>query len=200
MAARRGRRCDGEAALAEPEQSTFEQEALGLLDAVYKFARWLTRGEADARDLVQETYLLALQARHRFQPGTNLRAWLFRIARNRFLDGYQRRQREPLWDDELLGVRAAPGVTESLLGDRDLGRLQGLVRGDIARALDSLPEVYRSAIVLADVEGMTWEETAEVLGVPVGTIQSRVFRGRRALRLLLKDYAPPRAGGTRGPS
>ncbi len=174
------------------DRPAFEREILRLLDQLYSFARWLAREDDAARDLVQDTVVQALQAREGFEAGTNLRAWLFRIARNRFLDLRARRQREPLgeiMDPSQDGARDASGA-EALLGDRELARLQGLVRGDITRALETLPEVYRMAILLTDVEGWTWAEAAEMLGVPVGTVQSRVFRGRRALRLLLKDYAP----------
>ena len=168
----------------------FEQDLLGFLDPLYRFARWLTGNDTEARDLVQDTFVLALRSREQFAAGTNLRAWLFRIARNRFLDLRQRRRRERLAgsDTQDPGEQADP--TAAFFGDHELGRIQGLVRGDIGRALAALPEAYRTAIVLADVEGWTWEEVAAILGVPIGTVQSRVFRGRRALRALLKDYAP----------
>lgn len=168
----------------------FEQEALGLLDPLYRFSRWLTGSDADARDLSQDTLLLALRSRGQYTPGTNLRAWLFRIARNRYLDLRHRQRREQVAgsDTPEPGDKADDAVP--FFGDQELGRIQGLVRGDITRALAALPEPYRTAVVLADVEGWTWEEVAVILAVPIGTVQSRVFRGRRALRTLLKDYAP----------
>lgn len=172
------------------DREAFEREALGLLDPLYRFALWLTRNEADARDLVQDTFLLGFRAREQFQPGTNLRAWLFRIARNRFVDTLARKRREPSVEDVTPGNAVEAEGPEAFFGDRELARLQLLVRGDIGRALEALPEPFRSAVVLADVEGWTWEEVAGTLGVPIGTVQSRVFRGRRALRALLKDYAP----------
>jgi RNA polymerase sigma-70 factor, ECF subfamily len=168
----------------------FEQEVLGLLDPLYRFARWLTESEADARDLVQDTILLALRSRAQFALGTNLRAWLFRIARNRYLDVRHRRRRERVAGPDVAEPSEHADDPAPFFGDQELGRIQGLVRGDITRALAALPEPYRTAIVLADVEGWTWEEVAAILGVPIGTVQSRVFRGRRALRTLLKDYAP----------
>ena len=170
--------------------SDFERETLGLLDPLYRFARWLAGTDADARDLAQDTLVLALRSREQFTPGTNLRAWLFRIARNRYLDLRHRQRREQVVgpDAPEPGDRADDPAT--FFGDQELGRIQGLVRGDITRALAALPEAYRTAIVLADIEGWTWEEVAGILGVPIGTVQSRVFRGRRALRMLLKDYAP----------
>lgn len=168
----------------------FEQEALGLLGPLYRFARWLTGSDADARDLAQDTLLLALRAREQFTPGTNLRAWLFRIARNRHLDLRIRQRREQVAGPDAPEPGDQVDDPAPFFGDQELGRIQGLVRGDITRALAALPEPYRTAIVLADIEGWTWEEVAVILGVPMGTVQSRVFRGRRALRVLLSDYAP----------
>ena len=168
----------------------FEQETLGLLDPLYRFARWLTGSDSDARDLAQDTLLLALRSREQFTPGTNLRAWLFRIARNRYLDLRHRQRREQVAGPDVLEPGDRADDPAPFFGDQELGRVQGLVRGDITRALAALPEPYRTAIVLADIEGWTWEEVAAILGVPIGTVQSRVFRGRRALRTLLKDYAP----------
>ena len=139
---------------------------------------------------MQDTFLLALRACDQFRAGTNLRAWLFRIARNRFVDTLARKRREPSLEDLAPGDPVEAEEPEPFFGDRELARLQLLVRGDIGRALEALPEPYRSAVVLADVEGWTWEEVAGTLGVPIGTVQSRVFRGRRALRTLLQDYAP----------
>jgi RNA polymerase sigma-70 factor, ECF subfamily len=168
----------------------FEQEALGLLGPLYRFARWLAGSDADARDLAQDTLLLALRSREQFTPGTNLRAWLFRIARNRYLDLRLRQRREQVAGADVPEPGEQADDSAPFFGDQELGRVQGLVRGDITRALAALPEPYRTAIVLADVEGWTWEEVAAILAVPIGTVQSRVFRGRRALRVLLKDYAP----------
>jgi RNA polymerase sigma-70 factor (ECF subfamily) len=168
----------------------FEQEALGLLGPLYRFARWLAGSDADARDLAQDTLLLALRSREQFTPGTNLRAWLFRIARNRYLDLRLRQRREQVVGLDVPEPGDQADDPAPFFGDQELGRVQSLVRGDITRALAALPEPYRTAIVLADVEGWTWEEVAAILAVPIGTVQSRVFRGRRALRVLLKDYAP----------
>jgi RNA polymerase sigma-70 factor (ECF subfamily) len=168
----------------------FEQETLGLLDPLYRFARWLTGSDPDARDLAQDTLVLALRSREQFTPGTNLRAWLFRIARNRYLDLRHRQRREQVAGPDVPEPSDRADDPAPFFGDQELGRVQGLVRGDISRALAALPEPYRTAIVLADIGGWTWEEVAAILGVPIGTVQSRVFRGRRALRTLLKDYAP----------
>lgn len=169
------------------DRSAFDAALLTYLDSLYHFARWLTGSETEAKDLVQDTYLRALRAHGQFQPETNLRAWLFRLMRNRFIDEYWRREREPLLDDPL-EAEEAPGATNSPGGGPAPD--QSVVREDLNRALRALPEGYRTAVLLVDVEGWTLEEAARALDVPVGTVQSRVFRGRRALRALLRDYTP----------
>lgn len=168
-------------------RSAFDAALLAHLDSLYNFARWLTGSETEAKDLVQDTYLRALRAHGQFQPETNLRAWLFRIMRNRFIDEYWRQDREPLLADPL-EAEEPPGLGGPPPGDR--GPDQSVVREDLNRALGALPEAYRTAVLLIDVEGWTLEEAARALDVPVGTVQSRVFRGRRALRALLRDYTP----------
>jgi len=167
------------------------EEALAALDGTYRLAIWLGAKEADARDLVQETYLRALQAREPFHQGRSMRAWLARILRNLYIDRRRREGRE---------VPAAMGAEESslldeaqetpLFGDAELGMLASLVRGDIERALDALPENHRMVVLLCDVEQWRWEEAASALQLPVGTVKSRLFRARRVLRELLSDYAP----------
>lgn len=169
------------------DRSAFDAALLTHLDSLYHFARWLTGSETEAKDLVQDTYLRALRAHGQFQPETNLRAWLFRIMRNRFIDEYWRRDREPPLADPLEDAKA-PSLGSSPPGGR--GPDQSVVREDLNRALRALPEGYRTAVLLVDVEGWTMEEAARALDVPVGTVQSRVFRGRRALRALLRDYTP----------
>jgi len=172
--------------MSSEDRSAFDAALLTHLDSLYHFARWLTGSETEAKDLVQDTYLRALRAHGQFQPETNLRAWLFRIMRNRFIDEYWRRDREPPLADPLEDAKAPGGSSPP--GGR--GPDQSVVREDLNRALRALPEGYRTAVLLVDVEGWTLEETARALDVPVGTVQSRVFRGRRALRALLRDYTP----------
>lgn len=173
----------------------YEKQALAVLDSIYRLALWLAPREADARDLVQETYLRALEARETFRPGASMRAWLGRILRNRFIDLSRRNPREATFQ-ESAGESEAPEVAEGepgLFGDAELGRLASLVRGDIGRALQSLPEHHRTVVLLCDVEQWRWEEAADVLQVPIGTVQSRLFRARRTLRDLLSEYAPKEA-------
>jgi RNA polymerase sigma-70 factor (ECF subfamily) len=180
----------------ELDRMAYEKEALAMLDSTYRLALWLTPREADARDLVQETYLRALEARDTFRPGASMRAWLARILRNRFIDRLRRTGREVAWPDsaeESSALAPANDGHAGLFGDAELGGLLSLVRGDISRALQTLPEDHRTVVLLCDVEQWGWEEAASVLGVPVGTVKSRLFRARRALRQLLSEYAPKEA-------
>lgn len=172
----------------------FNAEALAHLNSLYNFALSLTKNEEDAADLVQETYLRALRFRHRFQPGTNLRAWLFKILRNVFVDSYWRRNREPARDDlDPEGGSATLAAVEGVRG-AEAGAPDRLVRMDLHEALQQLPEPFRTAIVLSDIEGLNVEEIAEVMQCPANTVKTRVFRGRRYLQELLKDYrAEPRS-------
>jgi len=168
----------------------FSALALTAMDDVYRFARSLTRDEADAEDVVQETYLRAFRSWKTFQVGTDVRRWLFTIARNVFLRSRERGQREVTLDDD--GAEAVDAAIahdtwvrrglDPLLDRADLGPA-------IRDALDRIPETYRSAVVLVDVEDQSYEDAAEVLGVPVGTVRSRLFRGRKLLQQELMSYA-----------
>ncbi len=164
----------------------FERDALAHLDALYNFARYLTRKPADAEDLVQETYLRAFRFSHRFEPGTHLRAWLFHIMRNTFLTFYRIREREPAlaeegvpeWDTPMFHDRAEP---DSRAMD---------AHTDLERAMQRLPEEFRTVLLLAEVEGLPLDDVARVMGCPVGTVKSRIFRAKERLRALLSDYQP----------
>jgi RNA polymerase sigma-70 factor (ECF subfamily) len=174
------------------QKGQFEQMVLEQMDRLYNLARWLVKNPDDAQDLVQETVLKALKARDQFQGGTTLTAWLYKILRNSFIDGYWRRQREPLDGGRGKSMSEPADEPEFLFHDAEMDRLRRFVAADINRALETLPEVWRTTIFLAEVEGLNWEEVAEVMGCPLGTVQSRIFRARRLLRQLLKDYAPER--------
>jgi RNA polymerase sigma-70 factor, ECF subfamily len=156
------------------------------LDALHNLARHLTHRPADAEDLVQETYARALRARAGLAPGADLRAWLFRILRNAFLDGRRREARSPI--DPAPGGTEAPAAGERLLrGDAELEQLRRVVGSEIEAALRALPEDGRT-VVLLDLEGLGEAEIAEVMGCPRGTVKSRLSRARAALRERLAEY------------
>ena len=166
------------------------REALAYADTLYNLARYLTRNPTDAEDLVQETYARALGAAHQFTPGTNLKAWLFRILRNTYLSQYRHERHNPTVGglDTVAPVSQGVEHTQWLRGDLELDRLRKVVGEEIERALMSLSEEARTVILL-DLEGLTETEVAQVVGCAVGTVKSRLARGRAALRALLQDYA-----------
>lgn len=168
--------------------SQLPAEALSHLDGLYNLARWLVRDPVEAEDLVQETYLRALRGSHQFQVGTNLRAWLFQILRNTFFTQYRKRGREPeAVDPDVLDVMATR-LGPAGGGDRHSAVSNGTLGVDLRAALQQLPEDYRSVVLLADVEDFTMTEVAQIMGCPVGTVKSRLFRARAILQELLRDY------------
>jgi RNA polymerase sigma-70 factor (ECF subfamily) len=171
--------------------SAVANEALAYVDALHNLARHLTGNEGDAEDLVQETYARALRAERQFTPGTNLKAWLFRILRNTFVSGYRRRRRDPTVGGlDTVDADAAGTLGQAWLrNDVELDRLRKVVAEEIEAALMTLSEDARTVILL-DLEGLTEAEVSDVLGCPVGTVKSRLSRARAALRLKLRDYAP----------
>jgi RNA polymerase sigma-70 factor (ECF subfamily) len=175
---------------AVPTARPLSEAALEHVDALFRFARRLTGSDADAEDLVQETYARALGAESQFAPGTNLRAWLFRILRNVTIDGYRRGRHGPLLlgDEEEERVEAGVANEEPLRGDIELERLRGIVADDIEAALASL-SVDARTVVLLDLEGLTETELAATLGCAVGTVKSRLCRARAELRKRLQDYS-----------
>jgi RNA polymerase sigma-70 factor, ECF subfamily len=166
------------------------RDALAYVDTLHNLARYLTGNENDAEDLVQETYMRALRAAEQFTPGTDLKAWLFRILRNTFVSLYRRQRNNPTVGGLDTVEPAVPAVADEtwLRDDMELDRLRKLVAEEIEAALMSLSEDGRT-VVLLDMEGLTEVQVAEVLGCPVGTVKSRLSRARRALRERLKDYA-----------
>ena len=166
------------------------REALAYVDSLHNLARYLTGNAADAEDLVQETYVRALRSANQFVPGTNLKAWLFRILRNTHISMYRRRRSDPTVGglDTVDPDTQGPADEAWLLGDLDLDRLRSLVAHEIEEALMRLSEDAR-AVVLLDLEGLTEVEVAGIMGCAVGTVKSRLARARATLRQLLADYA-----------
>ena len=160
------------------------RSALEHLDAVHHFARYLSGSDAEAEDLVQETFARALGREASFSPGTNMRAWLFRILRNLFIDGRRRKKLSPV---ALADLDADDRSEEPLFGDAELAALRRVVAGNIERALAALSPDARTAVLL-DLEGFSEREIAEVLGCAAGTVKSRLSRAREALRGMLGDY------------
>ena len=190
--------------MSKADKDRFQADALPLLDSLYAGALRMTRNPADAEDLVQEAMMRAYRSFDRFEPGTNLKAWLFRIMTNAYINTYRKKQREP------------KKVSQDELAEFDLYRelkdhdpawdatpenivLSNLVDSDIIEAIDDLPEQFRLAVVLSDVEGFSYAEMAEIMDVPLGTVMSRLHRGRKALQKRLWEVARDR-GIVKGPA
>lgn len=183
------------------EDDPFFAEALVHVDALYRTALRLTRNPADAEDLVQETYLRAHRFRNSFTPGTNLRAWLFRILTNSFINDYRKKNRQPDLVDvgELEDYYLFRRIKESGDGigtDPEDTVMRMFLDDEVRQALEELPEQYRIPVLLADVEGFSYKEIAEITDTPMGTVMSRLHRGRKQLQKKLWDYAESRGYST----
>ncbi|ADG89471.1 MAG: sigma-70 family RNA polymerase sigma factor [Thermobispora bispora] len=181
----------------EERRVWLEREVMPVTGQLYASAMRLTRNPADAEDLVQETVAKAYTSYHQFRPGTNLKAWLHRILTNNFINDYRKKQRSPKLsaaeDIEDWQLAAAESHTSTGLRSAEAEALDQIPDSVVMDALRSLPEEFRIAVYLADIEGYAYREIAELMGTPIGTVMSRLHRGRKQLRAMLKDYA--REGG-----
>lgn len=174
-------------------EGTFEVQLLGHLDTMYSVSCRMTRSTSEAEDLVQDTIVKAMRARDQFEPGTNMKAWLLRIMTNTFINRYRRGGLER----EIFDGPDADSLTDGWVGattmramrDPETQALTPLVEAEVQRALDELPDEFRLAVVLSDVEELSYKEIAEAMGCPIGTVMSRLHRGRRMLQKTLREHA-----------
>lgn len=180
----------------EQRRQRFERDAMQYVDQLYSAAMRMARNPADAEDLVQEAYTKAFSAFHQYKPGTNLKAWLYRILTNTYINLYRKRQREPLQSNsdtiEDWQLARAESHTSSGLRSAEAEALDHLPDSDVKRALQAIPEEFRLAVYFADVEGFAYKEISDIMNTPIGTVMSRLHRGRKMLRDMLADYAAER--------
>jgi len=188
-------RVDREKESAAERKKRFERDALQYMNQLYAAAMRYTKNPEDAQDLVQDTYAKAYTSFHQFEPGTNLKAWLYRVLTTTFINTYRKDQRRPQTSDSELEdwqiAEASSHTSDQGKSSEDVV-LENLPDSDIKNALAEIPEEFRIAVYLADVEGFSYKEIAEIVGVPAGTVMSRLHRGRKQLREKLTDYARER--------
>ncbi|MEN2743561.1 sigma-70 family RNA polymerase sigma factor [Sinomonas halotolerans] len=181
---------------ADERRARFERDAMQYVDQLYSAAMRMARNPSDAEDLVQESYAKAFAAFHQYRPGTNLKAWLYRILTNTYINLYRKRQREPQQAAtdtvEDWQLARAESHTSSGLRSAEAEALDRLPDSDVKEALASIPEEFRLAVYFADVEGFAYKEISEIMNTPIGTVMSRLHRGRKMLRDRLAGYAADR--------
>ncbi len=180
---------------ASADRQQFEQMVEEHLNGLFGAALRMTRNRTNAEDLLQETFLRAWRSFHTFRPGTNARAWLYRILMNAYIDNYRKATREPevVDQDDVDEFYLYSKVQESdqyrRAGNPEEAFLQTLMDADVKAALESLPEAFRAVVMLADIDGFSYKEIAEILSIPIGTVMSRLHRGRKQLQVALWEYA-----------
>ncbi len=180
------------------DQANFERDAMQYAPQLYSAALRMTRNPADAEDVVQETFLKAYRAYHTFEEGTNLKAWLYRILTNTYINRYRKKVRRPTEvefgevEDLYLYKRMGSGESGSAARSAEEEVLEQFVEADVKAAVEELPEHFRLPVLLADVEGFSYKEIAEIMDVPIGTVMSRLHRGRKALEKALWTFAQER--------
>jgi len=177
-----------------PKHGEFEREAVPHMDILYNYALRMTGSRDDAHDLVQETYLKAYRFWDKYEKGTNIRAWLFRIMKNSYINRYRKEVKEPETVDyeeiqNFYNIIRDEATDPNDLEEKIFG---GLLEDDVAKALESLPEDFRTVVILCDIEGLSYEEISEFVECPIGTVRSRLHRGRNILRDKLFEYAKKR--------
>ena len=192
---------DSDTESPQDRTARFERDALPFLDQLYGAALRMTRNPADAEDVVQETFAKAFSSFHQFTPGTNLKAWLYRILTNTYINSYRKKQRQPQLADghdiEDWQLARAEAHTSDGLRSAEMDALDKMPNSVVTDAMQSLSPDFRLAVYLADVEGFSYKEIAEIMGTPIGTVMSRLNRGRTQLRTQLADHARERGiGGT----